>query len=113
MDNPLMKVFALVCMAGFITMLLAGLFHSRYKDNLLQCIGMCGMLIWAGNETTYILSAHYRVTGFDLMLYVSLLAFSIGVLKKVLQYIEKHSPVTPPPTGPQEFNVQPQRNDLK
>jgi len=104
MNTTELKVTAVLLLACIITLLVAGIFHRAYKDNALQTLGMCGMLVWAGSEVSSVLRGAYT-SPFDIVQYASILSFSFGVAVKVLKHHRAHPDADP--TSPQEFAPSP------
>ncbi len=78
---------SLTCLAIIVAISGIGLYYSKFKDNLFQCLGMIGLAFWAMSEMSTLVK--YEHCNTSVLLHVALALYFMGTAAKVVAYARR------------------------
>jgi hypothetical protein len=82
--------FGILILTALLALCLLGLWHDKYNDNLLHCIGMSIVALWAVAAIARVVSIRY-VAADDLFLWIGILCFGSGTAVRTWLYKRKRN----------------------
>lgn len=86
-----LSILGLLLLLVALLLCIGGLVSAYFDDNLLHCLGLAALLLWAVSEIRLVvLTGH--VTPRELWLYVGLVSFGCGTALRTWLYARKGCP---------------------